>query len=995
MRMKDKDFVLARETYEGRYASGDMSVSVAIPLAQIYLYYGELGPALAILERFVAANPGNAEALALLGKYYKAAHRKGDYQVNLGRLAALAATPEILRELVGILAFRGQDEERERALTLLIDRFTATPAEYGDLARLRAAIGMLEGAAHTIETLAARQPEAVDLDLMALLVSVLIDLDRADDALAWARLYVERNAGGDAALRLALLLDSKDRPGRALDLLEAFAGLAADDPSLLAELVSLESRMGRVERAFDRLLPLYEADLLPAILRDSFIELALRRGEEDLAFAAAERFGPESLADWLLAGLVEAVVNRGRPDIARALLDRLGEGFLAARPILAARLALLRGEEAAARRWAAAAAADPDLRLDQRIGLAGLYQRLGRDGDALALLRALAQSPDAPETVVADLAQLYLDLGRAAEGVAVLDALRAERPSPRINAAWALLTAAAKGDAAVLAWLETAPDAELGDRLLEDLYFIASANDADALALAAAERLYARRPDARRELYLARALIASGRPGEALARLRGLLPGDAEVEGAYLEALTAALKDGQPVREELVAHLDRRLADPNLTEADRDALVSGLVEAGAYTAALPILESLARTRGGPWFWTFTDIAAKAGRADLLAAFLVDELDRPGLSRKQREERLYLLMERGGVAAALPYLEVFADEYGGQWIFAYAEALDRAGRADAATDYFERVALDPGLDAEARRGIAFRLLEAGRKAAAERIFMTLAEAEPPSSPDLQQLLYLWGPRPPADRVDWLVLRGEAVTDGRDRAGWMRALVDVGAAERALALAGPDGGPAEGPVFEAYLEALAVLRLRARLAEGLALLIPIEDAPRKLRWLGQLAADNQLPAQALAAYEKLLIALPRNAEVLREAGLAALAEGALERAREHLTRYFELAAGDAEINFVYGDLLAELGWRDLAAFHYARALDSIDGEARPDYALRVLRASALARLGEVDRAIEAFEDLRAERPGDPNLRADFAALLIESQRYGRAGHVLSTE
>lgn len=697
----------------------------------------------------------------------------------------------------------------------------------------------------------------------------------------------------------------------------------------------------------------------------------------------------------LTAGLVEAVVNRGRPDIARALLDRLGEGFLAARPILAARLALLRGDEAAARRWAAAAAADPDLRLDQRIGLAGLYQRLGRDGDALALLRALAQSPDAPETVVADLAQLYLDLGRAAEGVAVLDALRAERPSPRINAAWALLTAAAKGDAAVLAWLETAPDAELGDRLLEDLYFIASANDADALALAAAERLYARRPDARRELYLARALIAGGRPGEALARLRGLLPGDAEVAGAYLEALTAALKDGQPVREELVAHLDRRLADPNLTEADRDALVSGLVEAGAYTAALPILESLARTRGGPWFWTFTDIAAKAGRADLLAAFLVDELDRPGLSRKQREERLYLLMERGGVAAALPYLEVFADEYGGQWIFAYAEALDRAGRADAATDYFERVALDPGLDAEARRGIAFRLLEAGRKAAAERIFMTLAEAEPPSGPDLQQLLYLWGPRPPADRVDWLVLRGEAVTDGRDRAGWMRALVDVGAAERALALAGPDGGPAKGPVFEAYLEALAVLRLRAQLAEGLALRIPIEDAPRKLRWLGQLAADNQLPAQALAAYEKLLIALPRNAEVLREAGLAALAEGALERAREHLTRYFELAAGDAEINFVYGDLLAELGWRDLAAFHYARALDSIDGEARPDYALRVLRASALARLGEVDRAIEAFEDLRAERPGDPNLRADFAALLIESQRYGRAGHVLSTE
>jgi len=449
------------------------------------------------------------------------------------------------------------------------------------------------------------------------------------------------------------------------------------------------------------------------------------------------------------------------------------------------------------------------------------------------------------------------------------------------------------------------------------------------------------------------------------------------------------------VRDELVAHLDRRLADPDLTEVDREALVSGLVEAGAYTTALPILESLARSRGGPWFWSFADAAAKAGRIDLLAGFIKDELDRPGLSRKEREERLYLLLERGGVAAALPYLEIFADDYGGQWIFAYAEALDEVGRADAATDYLERVALGPGLDGEARRGIAFRLLESGRKAAAERIFLALAEAEPSDGLNVQQLLYLWGPRPRAEQLDWLTRRGEAATGGRDRAGWMRALTNAGAADRALALAEPDAGPVEGPVFEATLEALGALRLRPELAEALALRIPVEEAPRKLRWLGQLASGNALPALALDAYEKLLTVLPRDTDALRAAGFAALAEGEVERARDHLTRFFELAEGDAETNFVYGDVLVALGWRDLASYHYARALAAIDGEARPGYALRLLRANALARLGEVDRAIEAFEDLRVERPDDPNSRADFAALLIENRRYGRAEHVLSTE
>ena len=77
MRLKDKDFVLARETYENRYASGDMSVAVVMPLARVYLYYGELDRALALLERFVSMDPGNAEALALLGRHYRSAQRMG------------------------------------------------------------------------------------------------------------------------------------------------------------------------------------------------------------------------------------------------------------------------------------------------------------------------------------------------------------------------------------------------------------------------------------------------------------------------------------------------------------------------------------------------------------------------------------------------------------------------------------------------------------------------------------------------------------------------------------------------------------------------------------------------------------------------------------------------------------------------------------------------------------------------------------------------------
>src|SRR3546814_4361843 len=64
--------------------------------------------------------------------------------------------------------------------------------------------------------------------------------------------------------------------------------------------------------------------------------------------------------------------------------------------------------------------------------------------------------------------------------------------------------------------------------------------------------------------------------------------------------------------------------------------------------------TLFRSRGN-WFWAYVEAAKKAKRNDELAAFLKAELARPDLSRKEREDRIYALIDLGGAAAALPYL----------------------------------------------------------------------------------------------------------------------------------------------------------------------------------------------------------------------------------------------------------------------------------------------------------------------------------------------------
>src|SRR5439155_12331225 len=95
----------------------------------------------------------------------------------------------------------------------------------------------------------------------------------------------------------------------------------------------------------------------------------------------------------------------------------------------------------------------------------------------------------------------------------------------------------------------------------------------NALALNVAALLFRRQPGRAERLALAQALEASGRAAEAVDQLRPLQPGNAQEESAFLQALSAAYKQGAPVGDELRALVGKRLAEGNLSAAQRQDLV--------------------------------------------------------------------------------------------------------------------------------------------------------------------------------------------------------------------------------------------------------------------------------------------------------------------------------------------------------------------------------------------------------------------------------------
>ena len=52
-----------------------------------------------------------------------------------------------------------------------------------------------------------------------------------------------------------------------------------------------------------------------------------------------------------------------------------------------------------------------------------------------------------------------------------------------------------------------------------------------------------------------------------------------------------------------------------------------------------------------------------------------------------------------------------------------------------------------------------------------------------------------------------------------------------------------------------------------------------------------------------------------------------------------------------------------------------------------------ANVLARLGRADDATATFEQLVARRPDDPEVRADFASLLLDMGLHERAREILN--
>ncbi len=994
----------ARRLLEERLAAGERSSDIVLPLAEILIQSGDVERALNLL-RTLPAPPGERTALdQRIGQFERYGQFTWDYLHTLEEICRTKPSDADLRELANLYRYLNLTEKLTATLHELIARGATEPSDFVELANLEAIAHRASHAAQVLDDLEKQHPEAITGDTVELLISVLLDAGETTRAEEQAAAWVARHRLPAEAIRMAGLMDSRGKPALGLRLMKPFESAADTNPAFLAELVHLQRATGESQAAFERLQRLRRNRRLPNELAEPFIELALERHELDQAMSLAGAEGLEQLPDWLLANLAEAAMAEKRDDFVPRLAARLNEDFLAGRPLLGAKVAFARGDRAGAVRWLRLAAADPGMRNTDRLGIAGQYFHLGRRQEAFEQV-SMVRLENLGEAELIEAARIYGNVGKAAEGSQRFGALRLRGGHPGAAAGWALLEAGAGRAHEALAWLRSLPATSLSEDVLKDLYYSAADHNEPDLAAECAHRLYENWGDDDNRFRLAAALTSAGQPVEALPHLRGLLARTLQnaketnsIEEVYTAALRSAAQHSAPAGAaeffgELRAFWTAQLKRTGLDEKHQLDLIYGMLEIKAWDEALPSLAELAR-RHAELVPLYIQSAVEAGRKPEAVSFLKSELDRKDLKAADHETRLSALIELGGYDMALPYIGRLARSSGGPWMAAYEDALTRLGRNEELAAFWKSQAGSPGVSSERKRSLAFNLLDMAHRDWALGIFLDLARTAKPDQQEISDLLFLWGPKPGPEALDWLEQRARAST-GEERAAWWNHMLALGAPERVAAMAAenlPEPGRG-GALLETYLRALAKLGDLRSFAAALTREIGAVNDAERVRTLARLARESGVSAAAETGYSRLLTLVAGDLEALHWLGMYAFTRANYAAAERYLQPLLQAAGGSYDDSFYYAELLWRKGDRRAARNYYARSLRLIERLPSLPSQARAAYAQALARCGFIDRGLAEFRSQLSAMPDDLDVRADFVAFLLENSRYREASQVLS--
>ena len=957
-------------------------------LVDVALTIGSPELAASILDRHLIARPNSVDGLRLLVEVQRQRHLMREVAALDERVYALTGDVEALRDAADIYASRHMAAERVDALRRLVAIGRASATDIGELTHRMTDAG--DGKA-ALALLMAWLDMPSDQPPPAELVGLAAGLSAAmPDAPAVAgRLGALIGRSGQIGPLHVLIQTYAERGHPDLSLAAGYAlgddmAARADVALVLAQLESLQGKFGAARDRLDILAR--HGTLLPAGL-PMLAELTLQAGDLRRAVSIVASLPADQITEGLPHRLVEAAEAAGQFDALAGLpVDRIA----ASSPASAASIALAQGDRARATTLAQSALSAGGDSADFGAAFGHVVRALGLEHQAVARLLLSARAHPLDEESLTLLLQLAEST--RAELPSLLEALARERDaSPRAGLVWSMLAAHNGQSRAVASWLEGAAP-HLPAQSLIDLLLLATERRDPTLAQSAAAALAGRSDLPAGWSHDEIALTLRVSEPLSAARLRKALDliGSAQADTAARDRVTALLlaapnlaQMAQAARvdpsDPAIVWLKTALAAGGspLTDAARLTMLADI----APKQALPLLASRVtgdRLRLTPLYVAALLRTGQAAEAQSELRAFVREL--PAAQQDAKLQETLALLQPSD---ALPVLRVAASTVGrSDWVAAYDEALAKAGLLDELRASLRAQAAAAGNDSKRLQALASRLVDLNDRKGAVAVMLATAAGKRPDTPEVEQLMYLWGPRDAPDAVAWTSDRALAAPLSA-LPQWLEHLAYLGDPKAVISVAERRAAVFAQSAAAVRTYGAALVAANVKVTPDLRPAIASAAGPDQLTALAQLALDTKQPAQAWQAARAALLARPSSKETL---ALAAQAATALRRSDDAASLYLRLLATGPQSPELYvdaGDALITAKREGDGRKLLETALARLPADPTTLAAAR-LKARALTLLGRRQEAATLLTSWLARWPNHAGLQADVAQSQLAEPR-----------
>ncbi|MES2984662.1 MAG: hypothetical protein V4735_05695 [Pseudomonadota bacterium] len=951
---------LSTTDVEAEYTQGNRSYPIVAALADKRVAAGDRPAAITLLEEYVTANPADVNGRKKLAEQYQLAGNQAGYSLQLEEIAKAAPTEDNLRVLSDIYNANKDYPKQAAVLQRIIDVTEGKkPEAFVDLATIQVVIGDTDGALKTVEALKVKHPTFSSYPMTRIMVSVLADKGRVDEAFKAAQEWVNSpsapvpsplpapipapvapTADGAAPLLqtdprpaqladLCNILNYSGHPDKAVALVEPHVAMLDTNIDLVVAYVNANINAGRADHAYAILQKMDVAGKMTPLLYQPYLDLAIKREDMAEAQAIATKLDVQLFTEEQALNIIEVARANNAPAIVTTLTTRFNDAVvLEGKPVLAAVIAILSNDKAQDARIETAL--NTQLGSTQRIRLAESCARAKKTACFEAILKQFPALDAMAPNQIAEYAQLFIIAERAGE---LVDPVGAKAALPDAHADVVIAhhrLAAASGRMDVLKpWLEAKANIVPASQL-QELFYLANDRHHGDVAMDIAERLYARDPSPMNRDIMTNGYITAGAYDKALPLLREQVKDSGANDGLYISTLSKMARKDANARKEL---------------AD-----------------------------------YAEAALRAGRGDA----------------RQQLNYAYVMINNGRKDAVIPIAKGYASERGGEWKKMYAQLTQKASyKASGLPVKLTREQLvamssSPTISQSNKRQIAFQLLNDGHKADAVVLFKELAKDKGPDSQEVKDLVYLWGGKLNSEQLAWVQQRA-ASANAYDKQRWSEIIGNTATdGDLMQYVSTTPEALYNRPLRQKYFRMLASSGNRSNYDVAMrGWVAQTTDVPALLDYASAAQAYGFRDA-AVSGYARVLALEPTNAKALSQSAALDFSKGKFSAADHNLDQYLytqsQTATPDAESNpaqahFYKAELHRREGNMPAALMEYNQVvvLTPAASTTAPD-ALSRLYTSQF-RLGQHAQAKAGFNELLAQYPDNKGVLADYMSALIE--------------